>query len=221
MTDLVIFDCDGVLVDSELLSARVLIDTLAETGIAIDRTHFERHFLGRSFPTVAASIRRDFQSLPADFEETYRARLAQVFEAELRPTAGLMEMLGRLDVPACVATSSSPPRVARSLRVTGLARFFEGRVFTASEVARGKPAPDLFLHAARRCGVPPGDCLVVEDSAPGLEAAEAAGMASLHFSGGAHLAGRDVGRAASRGRIAAWSELPRVCPELFVPEDAG
>lgn len=189
---LVIFDCDGVLIDSEVISAAVLIELAAEAGVAIDAPYVREHFLGRSFPTVAKTIRERFRvELAAGFEAAYRARLLRRFETELTVTAGLWEALGRLRAPACVATSSSPERAARSLAITGLDRVFP-HVFTASQVARGKPAPDLFLHAAARMEAAPASCLVIEDSRPGLLAARAAGMAAALFTGASHMAGLDV-----------------------------
>lgn len=188
--DLVIFDCDGVLIDSEVISARVLVEVAAEAGIAFDADYVAEHFLGRSFPTVARTIRDSFgRDLPPDFEEQYRTRLLARFESELRPTPGILPVLRRLAVPACVATSSSPPRAARSLQIAGLDRLLP-QVFTASLVPRGKPAPDLFLHAARAMGAAPARCLVLEDSRPGIEAARAAGMAVALYAGGAHMRGR-------------------------------
>ncbi|WP_208979863.1 HAD family hydrolase [Stappia indica] len=190
---LVIFDCDGVLVDSEPISERVLLAALEEAGVAVDHAYFKAHFLGRSFPRVAQSIRDDFRiALPATFESDYRERLLLAFEAELKPVAGVFDVLDRLAVRACVATSSSPPRVRRSLQLAGLDSYFGEAVFTASQVARGKPAPDLFLHAAAECGIAPERCLVIEDSLPGLEAARAAQMAVWHFIGGSHLDAEDA-----------------------------
>jgi HAD superfamily hydrolase (TIGR01509 family) len=187
--DLVIFDCDGVLIDSEVISSRVLVELAAQNGIEFDAAFVREHFLGRSFPTVAKTLRETFaRELPADFEATYRARLLSRFEVELKPTAGLLPFLQRLTVRSCVATSSSPPRVERSLELAGLRGFFP-QVFTASLVSRGKPAPDLFLHAARSLDVRPERCLVIEDSRPGVEAALAAGMEVMIFTGGSHMAG--------------------------------
>lgn len=190
---LIILDCDGVIADSEILSAAVLIDQLAALGITVTPEDVRRDFLGRSFPTVAETIRRRFgDPLPPTFEADYRARLLDRFDTELRPTPGILPMLDRLRLPVCVATSSSPQRVGRTLQVLGLSARFEGRVFTASQVARGKPAPDLFLYAAGRMGCSPDRTLVVEDSAPGIAAARAAGMAVLHYTGGMHLCGLDL-----------------------------
>ncbi|MFN3711896.1 MAG: HAD family hydrolase [Alishewanella aestuarii] len=190
--DLIIFDCDGVIADSEILSAEVLIDQLAALDIAITFDDVRRDFLGRSFPTVAGLIRARFaRELPADFEGSYRARLLDRFGTGLRETPGFSQMLAGLGArPVCVATSSSPPRVARTLSLLGLDGRFGAHVFTASQVARGKPAPDLFLFAATQMGTPPDRALVIEDSAPGLAAARAAGMAHLHYAGGAHLRGQ-------------------------------
>ena len=213
MTALVIFDLDGVLVDSEPIAARMWMRELARFGVTIDMAYFEANFLGRSFPKVVKAIREDLGlDLPADFEATYRTKLRDMFEVELTTTPGLAPVLARLAVPDCVATSSTPARAEKSLNITGLWPRFAGRVHTASEVAHGKPAPDLFLHVAALFDVAPGDCLVIEDSAPGLAAARAAGMPALHYAGGAHLNGRDVGAPASLGRIDAWSALPGLCP---------
>jgi len=191
--DLVIFDCDGVLIDSEIISARTLLAALEDFGVATGFAYFKAHFLGRSFPKVAANIRTTFNvNLPETFEADYRRKLLAAFETELRPVAGIFDILDNLGVRACVATSSSPERVSRSLHLTGLDRYFGDAVFTASEVERGKPAPDLFLHAAASCRARPEACLVIEDSAPGIEAARAAGMEVWHFIGGSHLDRTDI-----------------------------
>ena len=188
--DLVIFDCDGVLIDSERISAQMLIAELATLGVSVDMPYVARHFLGRSYPVVMAQIRTDFAVvLHEGFEEAYRNRLLAAFEAELEPMPGVADLLRTLPLPWCVATSSSPRRAEASLRVTGLWPLAAGRVFTASEVARGKPAPDLFLHAAARMGATPARCLVIEDSLTGIRAARAAGMPVWRFVGGSHLAG--------------------------------
>ncbi|MEE2861668.1 MAG: HAD family hydrolase [Pseudomonadota bacterium] len=205
--DLIIFDCDGVIADSEILSAEVLIDQLAQLGIDITLDDVRRDFLGRSFPTVAASIRDRFaRALPDDFEASYRARLLDRFATELAPTPGIDAVLRALRRPVCVATSSSPPRVARTLQLLGLADRFGPHVFTASQVAHGKPAPDLFLFAAAKMGCDPDHALVIEDSVPGLQAARAAGMRALHYAGGAHLAGHAAPDGARS--FADWREFP-------------
>ncbi len=215
--NLVIFDCDGVLIDSEVISARVLIEIAAEAGIAFDADYVAEHFLGRSFPTVARTIREGFgRDLPPDFEDRYRSRLLARFETELRPTPGIAPLLRRLAVPACVATSSSPPRAARSLQLAGLDALLP-EVFTASLVSRGKPAPDLFLHAASAMGADPSRCLVIEDSRPGVEAARAAGMEVALFTGGSHMRGRRFADPSPR-TLASWAEFASAFPALLREE---
>jgi HAD superfamily hydrolase (TIGR01509 family) len=186
--DLVIFDCDGVLIDSEIISARMLIHELAALGIAIDLPYVARHFLGRSYPTVMAQIRRDFAlDLPAAFEDQYRENLLLAFQSDLKVMAGVPEVLDELGLPFCVATSSSPRRAEMSLGLTGLSARVGDRLFTASQVANGKPAPDLFLFAAARMSAEPSRTLVIEDSLTGLRAARAAGMTAWWFTGGSHF----------------------------------
>jgi HAD superfamily hydrolase (TIGR01509 family) len=195
--DLVIFDCDGVLIDSEIISARMLIEELARLGVVIDLDHVARHFLGRSYPTVMAEIRRDFHlDLPPEFEDRYRDSLLAAFRRDLRIMPGVLAVLDDLAVPCCVATSSSPRRVETSLELTGLAGRMQDRVFTASQVARGKPAPDLFLLAAKTMGHAPARTLVIEDSLTGVRAALAAGMTVWRFVGGSHFRQTNVGHEA-------------------------
>ena len=187
---LVIFDCDGVLIDSEIISAHALAAELKRLGLPIDLDFVLANFLGRSFPTVVAELRDRFGTQLEDgFEQIYRARLIGEFENRLEVMPGVQDLLEKLVVQSCVATSSSPARVRRSLEIVGLDSFFRERVFTASAVENGKPAPDLFLHVAEKMGCDPTDCLVIEDSIPGVQAALAAGMAVWHFAGGSHLAG--------------------------------
>lgn len=213
---LVIFDCDGVIADSEVLSATVLIDQLAALGITVTPAEVRRDFLGRSFPTVADMIRRRFGNpLPPGFEMDYRSRLLDRYETGLRPTPGVMAMLEGFKHPSCIATSSSPQRVGRTLQVLGLAERFAGRVFTASQVRHGKPAPDLFLFAASRMGHAPTETLVIEDSVPGITAAQAAGMRVLHYGGGSHLRGRDrTGLPDGVQSFDNWADFPQLLTDL-------
>lgn len=191
--DLVIFDCDGVLVDSEVISARMLIAELAGYGVPIDMAFVTRQFLGRSYPTVLREVRETFGvTLPDRFEADYRARLLASFQRDLVVMPGVRDAIATLTLPYCLATSSSPERLATSLTLVGLTAAFAGRAFTASEVARGKPAPDLFLHAAARMGADPARCLVIEDSLTGIRAGLAAGMQVWRFTGGSHLRGQDL-----------------------------
>lgn len=187
MISLVIFDCDGVLIDSEIISATVLVEELARGGIAIEMSHVLENFIGHPYAVVAGKIAAIAGApLPAAFETDYRARLAQRFDAELRPMPGILEVLDRLAVPFCAATSSHPERAQRSLRAAGLTERFGARVYTASMVERPKPAPDLFLHAAKAMQTDPQHCLAIEDSDLGIAAAQAAGMIAWQFTGGSH-----------------------------------
>ena len=185
---LVILDCDGVLIDSEVISAQMLIEELGHLGVHIDMPFVARNFLGRSYPTVMQTIRQDFGlDLSPDFEARYRDRLLRAFDERLTIMPGVADFLDRLALPVAVATSSSPRRVEMSLRHVGLWDRLAPVTFTASLVAQGKPAPDLFLHVATVMQTDPRDCLVIEDSLPGLRAGLAAGMQVWHFTGGSHM----------------------------------
>ena len=216
--DLVIFDCDGVIADSEVISATLLVRQLLPYGIRIDTEYVFRNFVGKSFPVVAGIIGERFGiALPSTFVGDYRAALREAFADSLQTTPGLLDVLGQLACPACVATSSSAPRVAHTLEAVGLTDYFGADVFTASQVAQGKPAPDLFLFAAREMSTAPERCLVIEDSVPGIEAALAAGMKVWRYVGGSHIA--DVARA--RGETPAdvtvfdnWDRFYVLAPEL-------
>ena len=188
MIDLVIFDCDGVLIDSEIISARMLVAELAGFGVNIDLDYVAQHFLGRSYPTVMKQIRAEFGlDLPPDFEDQYRARLMAAFAAGLTIMPHVRAVLEGIDMPFCIATSSSPMRAASSLGMVGLSHLTGSMLFTATMVERGKPAPDLFLLCAERHGVGPARCLVIEDSLNGIRAGKAAGMQVWRFTGGSHL----------------------------------
>jgi HAD superfamily hydrolase (TIGR01509 family) len=186
----IIFDCDGVLVDSEMLSAGVLMQLMAEIGLPITEDIFRRDFLGRSFASASARVADRFgRGMPVDFQATYRARLLHKMRAELKPMPGVERVLNLIKVPYWLATGSSPARLAVSLETTGLENWFKGKSSTASEVMNGKPSPDLFHHAAAKLKTGERNCLVIEDSEMGILAAQAAGMAVWHFTGGSHFAG--------------------------------
>lgn len=186
--DLIIFDCDGVLVDSEPLAMRVLLAAVAEAGIEIDAKSGFRDFLGRSLKAVTARL-EETHGVRLDGAALERMRLAlyEAFRRELQPTRFVVETLARLEVPFCVASSSQTERIRLSLGVTGLLEAFEPHVFSAELVSRGKPAPDLFLHVAKAMGVVPEHCLVIEDSPAGIAAAQAAGMRVFAYGGGSHF----------------------------------
>jgi HAD superfamily hydrolase (TIGR01509 family) len=184
MDRLVILDCDGVLVDSEPLSNRTLSQALAAIGVEMSQDECMRTFMGRSFTTVLDEIERRLGApAPDTFEADYRQRMFAAFAAELRAVPGVEDALDRIEDPTCVASSGRPEKIRFTLGHTGLLPRFEGRIFSASEVPRGKPHPDLFLHAAARMGFAPGHVVVVEDSRPGVEAAQAAGMRVLGYAG--------------------------------------
>jgi HAD superfamily hydrolase (TIGR01509 family) len=179
--DLVIFDNDGVLVDSEPIANNILAGYLTELGHPTSYEDSVRDYMGSAMHRVHDLVReRTGQCLPDDFDETLHARVFAAFERELVAVDGVTEILGKLTtdgVPYCVASSGTHDRIRVGHRKTGLHRWFaEGTVFSAQDVGRGKPAPDLFLHAAERMGVAPQRCVVVEDSPLGVQAARAAGM---------------------------------------------
>jgi HAD superfamily hydrolase (TIGR01509 family) len=183
---LLIFDCDGVLVDSETLSCQVDAELLTECGVPYTARDVAREFIGVSLKDQIARIEalHGFR-LPDDFAERLNRTLFARFETELKPIEGVRDAILALPYPRCVASSSLPDRIALTLRVTGLSDLFVD-IFSASQVARGKPAPDLFLHAAAQMRVSPAECLVIEDSTAGVQAALAAGMRVIGFSGGGH-----------------------------------
>ena len=187
-TELVIFDCDGVLVDSEVISASVFIEELQKSDIHMEQRVFFERMIGRSFEQGVATIREvTGKTPPSHFKEAVRHTLLERFTEALQPIKDIATLLQALNTRVCVATSSDPIRAARSLAITGLDGLFTDRVFTASMVKNGKPAPDLFLHAASALNTKAERCIVIEDSAYGLIAAKAAGMKAWHFTGGGHF----------------------------------
>ncbi|MER9136679.1 HAD family hydrolase [Mesorhizobium sp. M0830] len=185
--ELVIFDCDGVLVDSEALSVSALLGVIKLAGGNFSEDAAYEHFLGKSMKSVREILGRDFGLDITDSHLTeMRVELMRRFREELKPIAGVKEMLPRLGLPFCVASSGTLDRIRYALEVTGLLGLMEPHLFSASMVAKGKPAPDLFLHAAASMRAQPRKCLVVEDSPAGITAARAAGMRVFAFSGGSH-----------------------------------
>jgi HAD superfamily hydrolase (TIGR01509 family) len=187
--ELVIFDCDGVLVDSERLSVKVEAKILAELGWPLTEADIVERFLGLSDEDFTAIIEERLgRSLGGQsWMTTYAARYAESFERELTAVDGVAEALEAIEAAGartCVASSGGHAKLRMTLTRTGLWDRFEGRIFSSSEVANGKPAPDLFLHAAERIGVAPGACAVVEDSRFGLAGARAAGMRTFGYAGG-------------------------------------
>ena len=179
--DLVVFDNDGVLVDSEPISNRLLAGYLTELGHTTSYEDSIRDYMGSAMHRIHDLVaERTGERLPADFDDVFHRRVFDAFERELRPVPGIVAVLEKLaadEVPYCVASSGSHERIRVGHRTTGLDRWFdESRVFSSQDVGKGKPAPDLFLFAAERMGVEPERCVVVEDSPLGVQAARAAGM---------------------------------------------
>lgn len=184
--ELLIFDCDGVLVDTERIAVRIQVALGAELGWPLTREEVMDRFVGRSHADIGEQIAgRLGRETAAIWSERFERLHHEAVDAGLTPVDGLPEALDALDpLPMCVASSGSHDKMRHTLGRTGLHARFEGRIFSAGEVPRGKPAPDLFLHAARQMGVDPAACAVVEDSRPGVEAARAAGMRAFGYAGG-------------------------------------
>ena len=207
---LVIFDCDGVLVDSEPIAIRIDVEMFAEVGMTVSEQDVIDRFVGRSPELLAQAVEEQLgHPPPADWEERGEERLRRAFEAELQPVPGIRDALERIEFPVCVASSSPPDRLRFKLELTGLYERFAGHIFSAAEVANGKPAPDLFLHAARRMGFDPAGCVVVEDSRYGVLAGRAAGMDVLGYAGGVTRA-----EALAGPRTVVFDDM-RLLPELL------
>jgi HAD superfamily hydrolase (TIGR01509 family) len=205
--DLVIFDCDGVLVDSEVIACRAVAETLQAAGHAISAEWVAERFVGVSNRDMYAALERALGALPPRFDADMNARAAALFARELKATAGIEAALRALATRICVASSSTPAQLARKLEWTGLQPWFAGAVFSAAEVARGKPAPDLFLYAAARLGVAPARALVIEDSLAGIAAGRAAGMTVFGFTGGSHCRAGHGERLAQAGAELVFGEM--------------
>jgi HAD superfamily hydrolase (TIGR01509 family) len=179
---LVIFDCDGVLVDSDRIALRIQAERITALGLPTTYEDCVRDFLGLGMPGTLRILEERLDGpLPEGWEEDLDAAVREAFRGELRPVDGIVAALDQIAPPTCVASSGSQEKMRLTLGLTGLRDRFAGRIFSADEVERGKPAPDLFLFAAERMGVAPADCVVVEDSPFGAAAARAAGMAALGY----------------------------------------
>ncbi len=212
---LVIFDCDGVLVDSELIASRQLAAFLTELGRPTSAQECRDNFTGMSIRSVGEHVHRDWGlALPSDFVEQLRLRDREAFANELQAIPGVKAVLNdlkRAQLPFCVASSGTPEKIEHSLTVTGLLEHFNSHLFSAVQVTHGKPAPDLFELAAYEMGIPPQDCIVVEDAPPGVQGGVAAGMTVLGFSGGSHCTKetpKALRKAGAHDIIAKMSDLP-------------
>jgi HAD superfamily hydrolase (TIGR01509 family) len=185
--DLIIFDCDGVLVDSEVIACRVDAETLTRHGYPITADQVLDRFLGRSMREVNLEIEAELgRGLPDDFSTQLLEELYRSFAAELEAVPHIHATLDTIAQPVCVASSGTHERMRISLGRAGLYDRFAPHIFSATQVRNGKPAPDLFLFAAEQMAMSAKQCLVIEDSAPGIAAARAAGMTVLGFHGGSH-----------------------------------
>ncbi|WP_062205224.1 HAD family phosphatase [Aureimonas sp. AU12] len=186
--DLIIFDCDGVLVDSEILARRAVQSVFRKAGIEVTASMVDE-VVGKKFADLLSGLEeRTGKPLPAEYHPMFWSETKALFTAHLAPVLGVIDFLEESDAPRCVASSSDHQRIRHSLSVCDLERFFpEGSIFSSHDVAHGKPAPDLVLHAARQMGAAPERCLVIEDSRFGILGAKAAGMTAYGFLGGAHL----------------------------------
>ncbi|HEV8258706.1 MAG TPA: HAD family hydrolase [Casimicrobiaceae bacterium] len=213
--DLVIFDCDGVLVDSEMIACEIGAEAWCELGFNISAQDVAHHFIGVSVREWHAEVaRRSGITIPEGFEAAVEAKTKAAFTKMLRPMPGILKALAAIQMPVCVASNSTPDRIRHSLSLVGLIDHFEPHIFSASMVKRGKPAPDLFLFAAAEMGVDPPRCVVVEDSVPGTQAAASAGMAVLGFCGGSHCTAEHSDRLLREGAMLTWTDMARL-PEIL------
>ena len=200
--ELIIFDCDGVLVDSEPIINRAHAQVLTACGYSITEETLVERFCGMSDPEMLDIIERECgRALPASYAARVGEMIESGFRQSLAPIDGVAELLDALRLPVCVASSSSPEQIRRKLELTGLLAHFGENLFSATMVARGKPAPDLFLYAAEQLRAAPKHCLVIEDSPAGIDAAIAAGMSAIGFNGGSHCGPEYAGRLQTRGAI--------------------
>ena len=220
-TKLIIFDCDGVLIDSEIVVCRLVSEAFTRLGYAITLDEGIRRFAGRPEPEMIEEIERDWgRWVPPEYFEEMKARVAEAYRTELRSVPGVVETLDRVRVPICVASSSAPEKLRLGLETAGLLRPFGGNLVSVSYVARGKPAPDVFLYAAGWMRTPIADGLVVEDSIPGVTAARAAGLRVVGFCGGSHCPRGHADRLRQAGAehvLGRFDDLESIMPGAFDP----
>lgn len=183
--DLVIFDCDGVVVDSEVITTQVLIEMTAELGLIFDEGKVFKTFIGRSNKSCEEALEKELgYRPPEDFFQDFHNRVFARYETDLKEVKGiraLLEHLQKIEIPYCLASSGDFAKIRKGLSTCDLLDYFEGRIYSAQEVKQGKPAPDLFLYAANSMNTPPDNCLVIEDSKPGVLAGKTARMDVIGF----------------------------------------
>ncbi len=218
--DLIIFDCDGVLVDSEVIACRAVADTLSAFGYAVTADIIAERFTGISDKDMYAILAAELGSAwPADFDAAMQRRARERFERELRAVPGVEAAVAQLAMKRCVASSSVPENLAYKLRRTGLFDLFSPAIFSTVLVARGKPAPDIFIYAAAQMGSAASRSLVIEDSAPGVTAAKAAGMTAFGFAGASHCRPGHAERLAAAGADLVFADM-RELPRLIAQRNA-
>jgi HAD superfamily hydrolase (TIGR01509 family) len=213
--DLIVFDCDGVLVDSEVISCRTHAEMLTRHGYPISTEQVHDRFLGRSAREARLEIERELgRALPNELDVELKAELHRSFAASLEAIPGIQQALAGIAQPVCVASSGSPERIRTSLTLVNLYPRFAPNIFSALQVTNGKPAPDLFLFAAAQMQVPPVRCLVIEDSVPGVIAASAADITVLGFHGGSHCRPNTAATLRDAGAAATFDDM-RQLPALI------
>ena len=213
--DLIIFDCDGVLVDSEIISCRAHAATLTRHGYPITEDQVFDRFLGRSMRQATLEVEAELgRSLPDDFHTQVYAEIFQAFATSLQATPHIVETLAAITLPVCVASSGPPEKISASLNRVGLYARFAPHIFSAVQVEHGKPAPDLFLFAAEQMKVSPARCLVIEDSVSGIAAARAAGMIVLGYHGGSHCRPGHADTLRAAGAAATFDDM-RALPGMI------
>lgn len=209
--DLVIFDCDGVLVDSEVISCQAHADVLSASGYPITAAQVFDRFLGRSAKQARVEVEAELgRALPEDFTARLQERLFRAFEADLKAVIGITQALDAIDIPVCVASSGSHERMRVSLGAVRLYERFAPHIYSSSQVAHGKPAPDLFLFAAAQMKADPAACVVVEDSVAGIRGAVAAGMTVLGFHGGSHCGPDHAATLQAAGATATFGDMSQL-----------
>ncbi len=213
--DLVIFDCDGVLVDSELISCRAHADVLTRHGYPITAEQVLQRFLGVSDREARMMVETETgRRFPDDFDQQIKNATLQFYAGDLKAIAHVADAIAAIDVPKCVASSGTPEKIRHGLTCAGLYEMLQPHTFSASQVKNGKPAPDLFLYAAGRMGTAPERCVVVEDSVPGITGARAAGMTVLGFHGGSHCRAGHAETLRKAGAMATFDDM-RQLPDLI------
>jgi len=222
LTELVIFDCDGVLVDSEIVALRETRRMLAEAGLSLGEEETRERFLGLRADGVLKGIEKELgRPFASDFAPALARAILAAFERDLKGVEGVRQAVGGLSARVCVASSSAPQRLRFALSVTGYEQLFAPNIFSSAELERGKPHPDLFLHAARAMAAVPEDCLVIEDSVAGVTAARAAGMTVFGFVGASHfLEGAQGAELTAAGAALIFDDMARL-PDLVARWEAA